>query len=71
MAEAVQQPERKGLPPAVQSMLRSMSGDMKFIGILTIIGGALTCLSIIGAAIGIPYIFAGIRLKDAASTFEN
>ncbi len=71
MPEATPQPERKGLPPAVQSMLRSMGGDMKFVGIMTIIGGAISCLTIIGAAIGIPYIFAGIRLKDAAATFEG
>ncbi len=69
MAETAQQPEKKGLPPALQAMLRTMSGDMKFIGIFTIVAGAISCLSIIGAAFGIPYIFAGIRLKDSAAAF--
>lgn len=70
MNDAATQPDKKGLPPALQMMLRSMARDMKFLGIFTIIGGAISCLSIIGAAIGIPYIFAGIRLKDSAATFE-
>jgi hypothetical protein len=52
-------------------MLRSMSGDMKFVGIVTIIGGAISCLSIIGAVIGVPVIFGGIRLKDSAATFAS
>jgi len=71
MIDSTPQTEKKGLPPALQSMLRSMAGDMKFVGILTIISGAISCLTIIGAAIGIPYIFAGIRLKDSAATFES
>ncbi len=60
---------KPGLPPALQSQLRSMSGDMTFLGIFIIIIGALYCLTILGAAFGIPMIFAGIRLKNSAEAF--
>ena len=60
---------KPGLPAAVQSQLRSMSGDMTFLSIFIIIVGALYCITIIGAAMGIPMIFAGIRLKNSAEAF--
>ena len=44
---------------------------MNFIGILQIIGGALYCLTIIGAVFGIPSIFMGIRLREAADGFKR
>lgn len=43
---------------------------MKFVGLFTIIYGGLVCLSIIGAIIGIPLIIAGLRLREAADSFE-
>jgi hypothetical protein len=61
--------QKKGLPGSVQTMLKGMAGDMKFLGILQIILGALYSLTIIGAAIGVPYIFAGMRLKNAGEGF--
>ena len=48
-----------------------MTSDMKFVGIFTIIYGALTCLSIIGALIGVPLIFAGLRLREAADDYTR
>lgn len=48
-----------------------MASYMKFIGILQIIGGALYCLTIIGALIGVPVIFMGIRLREAADGFKK
>jgi hypothetical protein len=48
-----------------------MSKDMKFLGIFLIISGALSCLFIIYAVIGIPFIFAGIRLRESADAFKN
>ena len=48
-----------------------MAGYMKFIGILQIIGGAIYCLTIIGAIIGVPVIYMGIRLREAAEGFEK
>ena len=36
-------------------------------GVLTIIGGAMWCLGIITAAIGVPLIIAGVKLLKAVS----
>ena len=47
-----------------------MNGDMKFVGMFTIIYGGLICLSIIGALIGIPLIIAGMRIREAADQFS-
>jgi len=49
--------------------IRKMASDMRFVGLFTIIYGALSCLSIIGAVVGIPLIIAGLRLRDSADTF--
>ena len=62
-------PSKPGLPAALQSQLRSMSGDMTLLGVVEIIAGALYCLTIIGAAIGVPMILAGLRLKNSAGEF--
>lgn len=62
---------KAGIPAALQMQLRSMSGDMTFLAIFEIIIGALYCLTIIGAAIGIPMIFAGLRLKESADAFTS
>ena len=47
-----------------------MTSDMKFVGLFTIIYGGLTCLSIIGAVIGIPLIIAGLRIREAADEYN-
>ncbi len=46
-----------------------MAQDMKFIGILEIILGAVASLTIIGAVVGIPAIVSGLRLRESASLF--
>ena len=51
-------------------LINTLVGNMKFVGIFTIIYGALTCLGCISAAIGIPMIFAGIRLRESADFFK-
>ena len=51
--------------------MQSMSWDMRFIGIVSIVYGVIACLSIIGALVGVPIIFAGIRLKDAGEIFKS
>ncbi len=51
-------------------LFSQMTKDMKFVGMFTIIYGALNCLSIIGAIIGIPFIFIGLRIRDSADYFE-
>jgi len=50
-------------------MVYTMSRDMKFLGIMSIIYGIINCLTILGAVIGVPYIFAGIRLKESGESF--
>lgn len=44
---------------------------MKFLGIFTIVIGAITCIGIISAAIGVPMIFAGISLTNASKTVKE
>ncbi len=59
-------------PPSMfQYNFEKMTNDMRFVGMFTIIYGALTCLSIIGALIGIPTIFIGLRMREAADQFSN
>ncbi len=48
-----------------------MSRYMSFVGLITIIGGALYCITIIGAIIGIPVIFMGLRLRESAEAFKQ
>jgi hypothetical protein len=55
------------LQDATQSMVR----DMHFVGIFAIIYGILACLTIIGMIFGIPYIFVGMRLREAADEFTK
>lgn len=55
----------------MQQMIIKMCGDMKFMGIFTIIVGAINSLSLIGAIIGIPLIFAGMRLNEASENFKS
>lgn len=59
-------------PQALMSInVPNMAKYMNFIGLLQIIGGALYCITIIGAIIGIPVIFMGIRLREAAEGFKR
>jgi hypothetical protein len=57
------------VPSQFQYLFDKMNGDMKFVGMFTIIYGGLICLSIIGALIGIPLIIAGMRIREAADQF--
>lgn len=63
-----------GMSPAANTMFQMMvtklNGDMRFVGIFNIIYGAILCLSIIGAIAGVPLIIGGIRLREAADSFE-
>ncbi len=63
-------------PPNVQvvdikTIITKMSKDMTFLAVILIIYGAISCLTIIGAVFGVPYIFAGLRMKEAAEHFRN
>jgi hypothetical protein len=58
-------------PPSMFQMTFSkLTGDMRFIGIYYLITGGLACLSIIGAVIGIPTIFMGLRLRESADQLD-
>jgi len=57
--------------PVTNQKTSQMIGDMKFVGIFTIVYGAISCLSIIGAVIGIPLIIAGMRLRESADFYTS
>lgn len=56
---------------AFSALIVKMSKDMNFLGIMAIIGGAISCITIVGAALGIPVIFAGMRLRESSDAFKN
>ncbi len=58
-------------PGIYNSIVNSLSGWMKFLGIYTIVIGAITCIGIISAAIGVPLIFAGISLTNASKAIKE
>lgn len=51
-------------------VLDSLAGWIKFMGIFTIVMGAITCLGIITAAIGVPMILSGISLNKASDNLN-
>lgn len=57
-------------PTYFQMIFSQMIRDMKFVGMFVIIIGAFNCLSIIGAIVGIPYIFIGMRIRESAEQFD-
>ena len=56
---------------SLQVAANRMVRDMNFVGIFAIIYGVLACLTIVGMIFGIPYIFFGIRLREAADEFTK
>jgi len=48
-----------------------MAANMKFVGLFTIIYGAISCISIIGAIVGVPTIIMGLRIREAADAFNQ
>lgn len=54
-----------------RDIIKKMNTDMRFVGIFSIIYGALTCIGIVTAIIGIPYIIMGIRLRESADHFAR
>jgi hypothetical protein len=63
--------ESNTISPMLQMTVNKMTGDMQFVGIFYIIGGALECLSIIGAIVGIPLIICGLRIRESADSFKG
>ena len=50
--------------------LYERKGMISLIGILCILGGALYCLTIIGAVIGVPVIIMGLALTTASKNLD-
>jgi Family of unknown function (DUF5362) len=63
--------ENSTISPAMHLTVGKMTDDMQFLGIFYIIIGALECLSIVGAIIGIPLIISGLRLRESADSFKG
>jgi hypothetical protein len=59
------------ISPAAQMTVNKMTGDMRFVGVFYIIVGALYCLTIIGAVMGIPFIICGLRLRESADAYNG
>ncbi len=59
------------LTPMAQMTINKMSGDMRFVGVFYIIMGAIECLTIIGAIVGIPLIICGLRLRESADAYTG
>lgn len=55
--------------PVANQNIKQLNSDMRFVGMFFIIYGGFTCITIIGAIIGIPLIFCGMRLREAADSF--
>jgi Family of unknown function (DUF5362) len=58
------------IAPTGITPIPNMTRDRNFMGIITIISGALACLTIIGAILGVPVIISGLRLREAATAFK-
>mgnify|MGYP001170139455 CR=1 FL=1 len=51
-------------------LIPQMVKNMNFVGIVTIIIGALNCITIIGLPFGLPMVFMGSRLRDSANFYS-
>jgi hypothetical protein len=63
--------EAANISPGFHITVSKMAGDMNFVGIFYIIIGAIECLTIIGAVIGIPLIICGLRLRESSDSFKG
>ena len=52
-------------------IITKMMKNMRVLGVYYIIAGAINCLSIIGAVIGIPLLISGIRLRESADNYGD
>jgi hypothetical protein len=59
------------ISPSFHYTVSKMTGDMNFVGIFFIIIGAIECLTIIGAVVGIPLIICGLRLRESSDAFKG
>lgn len=54
-----------------RATLESLSKWAGFLGIMTIIGGALSCLSIVGIIPGVIAIIMGVKLRNAKDSIDK
>lgn len=66
----IPQVNQEGIPPAYQIAYSKMATDLKFLGVLKIVVGAIYCLTIFGVLIGVLDIIQGIRLRNAGESFR-
>ena len=57
--------------PIPTQLAFKMGSDMKWSAIFLIVIGALTCIGIVTALIGVPIIIAGLRMNEAAKAFQD
>lgn len=55
----------------IEDQVDKMARDMKFFSVVYILQGALLCLTIVGAIIGIPMIIYHLKLNDSASSYRK
>lgn len=63
--------EAATISPGLHITVSKMAGDMNFVGIFYVIIGAIECLTIIGAVVGIPLIICGLRLRESSDSFRG
>ena len=56
---------------ALTKQLKFIGLIQQIIGVLTIISGAIMCLTIIGAAAGVPYIMGAINIFKSGGSFGD
>ena len=56
---------------SLKASISKMTEYMRFVGMFYIVYGAVTCIGIITAVIGVPMIMAGKRLREAAESFNK
>lgn len=54
----------------MHALITRMAKNMRILGVVNIVVGALNCLSIIGAIFGIPILISGMRLRESAEQFD-
>lgn len=63
-------PEQSFIAP-LQQILVGMCKDMRFVGVCSIVYGGFSCLSLLGAVIGVPIILMGLRMRESADAFSS
>jgi hypothetical protein len=71
MSNTESTPEPNQIQALMAVTIPNMTRYMSFLGVLAIIGGILYCITIVGAIIGIPIIFVGVRMRESAEAYRR